>query len=338
MSNFIDLTGQRFGKVVALEHLTVLQGNSKTSCWKVACDCGKIFVRSSADLRKGKVMSCGCDKSNERPNRRIDISGQKFGRLTALRFVRMQGHNSVWLFRCDCGREVEIVASNVRNGHHTQSCGCLQRETIKAIATKHGGEKTRLYKIFRDMVNRCYDKKDKGYHNYGGRGIVICDVWKNDYGKFMKWAYANGYDENAPRGKYTIDRIDVNGNYEPSNCRWVDMKTQCNNTRFNLRYIVYGEDLTLKQIAEKYNVNYHTLYGRVRLLGWDIYDALNLPKGTITKVLGETFRKKVVRIEDGKQFVSVHEAATQMKCSNSLICMACNGKVKTALGYHWQYA
>lgn len=273
-----------------------------------------------------------------------DLTGRCIGRLTVLE--RAQDHIqsngkkiAMWKCECECGNLVVIRAPRLNaTKQPTLSCGCLQRETAKATATKHGGDGTRLYRIYRDMVNRCYDEKNKGYHNYGGRGITICAEWRDDYAAFRRWAYANGYDDTAPRGKYTIDRIDVNGNYEPSNCRWADMKTQCNNTRFNLRYIVNGEDMTLKQIAEKYNVNYHSLYARVRLRGWDIYDAITLPRGTVINPTSELSKKRVVRIEDNQVFVSVKEAAEQMGCNSSLISMACRGKVRTALGYHWRYA
>lgn len=129
---------------------------------------------------------------------------------------------------------------------------------------KHGKTNTRLFVVWSDMKSRCYHKGDKGYKNYGGRGIMICDEWKNDFQAFYDWAYANGYDENAPRGKFTIDRIDVNGNYEPSNCRWVDNKTQANN-RTNNRFIVCnGVKKTVTEWADELGIDNKRILRRLK--------------------------------------------------------------------------
>lgn len=135
---------------------------------------------------------------------------------------------------------------------------------------KHGETKTRLHKIWSSMHERCEREKHLHYSDYGGRGISVCEEWK-DYIPFAKWARNNGYSDNL-----TLDRIDVNGNYEPSNCRWVTMKEQHNNKRNNRILLYHGETYTLTQLAEKVGINKTTLKERINL-GWSIEDAVNRP-------------------------------------------------------------
>lgn len=160
----------------------------------------------------------------------IDITGKRFGQLIATeRIPPASGTRSKWICKCDCGNVATVSISNLRNGH-TTSCGCVIVKKCKETHTKHGGRNDRLYAVWRLMKQRCQRTETPEYKYYGGRGIAVCAEWQ-DYKAFKEWAYKSGYDENAKRGQCTIDRIDVNGNYEPSNCRWVDMKTQNNNKR-----------------------------------------------------------------------------------------------------------
>lgn len=170
-----------------------------------------------------------------------DLISRKFHNLTVLEktdsHIFPSGKKcAMYLCKCDCGNKVIVQARNLRNGN-TKSCGCIKSLAVAKIHTKHNGAKRdnteRLYNVWKSMISRCYYKSNSRYNRYGGRGIKVCDEWKYSYENFRKWAYDNGYDENADFGKCTIDRINNDGNYEPLNCRWVDMKTQANNTSKN---------------------------------------------------------------------------------------------------------
>lgn len=154
----------------------------------------------------------------------IDLTGQRFGMLTVVSRDGTTKHRTVtWLCRCDCGGET-IVAGNDLKRNHTKSCGCLRQGLAK-----HRKTDTRLFNVWKSMKRRCNGKTDKNYDRYGGRGITVCEEWQHNFQAFYDWSMANGYDENAPRGKCTIDRIDNDKGYLPENCRWVDMKVQTRN-------------------------------------------------------------------------------------------------------------
>lgn len=160
----------------------------------------------------------------------IDLTGQKYGKLTVVKRLKSKpypcgGSSTVYLCKCECGNEITALAGNLKRGH-TTSCGCVQSEARKKVHTKHGASNHRLYNTWTNMKQRCYNPNSRDYKNYGERGISICEEWKNDFQAFYSWAMANGYKDNL-----TIDRIDVNGNYEPSNCRWVTMLVQRHNRR-----------------------------------------------------------------------------------------------------------
>lgn len=180
--------------------------------------------------------------------RKVDMLGRKFGLLTVVEEAEERKDGKVcWICKCDCGNECTVIGKNLRNGN-TQSCGCMKKSIGDKTRT-HGMRNTRLYKIWHDMKRRCYDKRRKAYERYGGKGIQVCDEWKNDFMAFYNWAMDNGYQENL-----TIDRIDNDGNYEPSNCRWATQKEQQNN-RTNNRYVTYeGETMTVAQMEQKHGI------------------------------------------------------------------------------------
>jgi len=157
-------------------------------------------------------------------SKREDIAGKKFGRLTALRFIRINlSGNSFWEFECECGNIVTKLASNVKNGN-TSSCGCLQKEVTSAVHRTHGLSGNELTDTWYNMNKRCNNPKDAHYKNYGGRGIVVCERWHANNPKGL----SNFIEDMLPiyiEG-FTINRIDVDGSYEKSNCEWVDWSTQ----------------------------------------------------------------------------------------------------------------
>lgn len=257
MTKVIDLSGQRFGKLTALERINI-NGVWK---WKCQCDCGNTTYVSTGCLRNGGTKSCGCGQIK-------DLSGQKFGRLTAIKIVgQAKSGSRKWLCKCDCGNEA-IVDQNKLSSGNTKSCGCINRERFYV----HGLSRSRISRIYRCMKGRCYNKNLDSYKDYGGRGIQICDEWldkENGFMAFYKWSMENGYADNL-----SIDRIDNNGNYEPSNCRWADKKTQQNNTR-RTEYIEFnGETHNLGEWADIIGMDKKTLDNRLHRYGWSVERAL----------------------------------------------------------------
>ena len=198
---------------------------------------------------------------------RINLVGMKYGRLAVISAAEDQvsasgRHRTMWECLCDCGNRVVVRGTCLTQGV-TKSCGCFQREGISKRASKHGGFGSRLYAIWISMRQRCYNPNNNAYHNYGGRGISICAEW-DDFAAFREWAYSTGYKENAPRGTFTIDRIDVDGDYSPNNCRWSNMKVQSNNKRETL-YLEYNhERRPLSEWASIIGVDYTTIWKRYR--------------------------------------------------------------------------
>lgn len=196
-----------------------------------------------------------------------DLEGRKFGRLTVIEKVGMTKHNKVlWKCQCDCGNESIVWTHSLISGH-TKSCGCIKIERL----TKHGNLHTRIWNIWQTMKRRCKDKTFIGYENYGGRGIKVCEEWQ-DFIPFYEWSMNNGY-----RDDLTIDRIDVNGNYEPSNCRWATRAEQSRNKRSNINITYNGETKILKDWAKSIGMKPSTLRARIISYGWSIEDALTIP-------------------------------------------------------------
>lgn len=189
---------------------------------------------------------------------KIDLTGQRFGRLVVVKMVGVDNRGEcTWECKCDCGNITHPIKGSTLRLRKSQSCGCLQKEKISERSSTHRGSQTRLYNIWSLMKRRCNNPKSTAFNDYGGRGITVCDEWKNDFQAFYEWSISNGYDDNL-----SIDRIDVNGNYEPSNCRWASQKVQTQNRRCAVIIKFKGKAQTLSEWAEESGIPYKTLHTR----------------------------------------------------------------------------
>lgn len=226
MATRIDLTGQRFGRLTVVSFAGI---KNKGAMWDCVCDCGNHTVVAGSNLRKKKkpTVSCGCygrERWEAAKTKKIDLTGERFGRLVVLRQVDSANSMSRYECLCDCGNKTIVYGNNLRRGY-TQSCGCYRHECEKVNTRTHGREPRRIYRIWSGMLNRCNNPNNGRYKHYGGRGITVCGEW-HDFTAFRDWALSHGYREDL-----SIDRINNDGNYEPDNCRWATAKEQAQNKR-----------------------------------------------------------------------------------------------------------
>lgn len=253
--NLDELVGQKYNR---LEILSAYRNKNSEIRVKCRCDCGNEKDIRFRNLLSGETKSCGeCNKINLN-----SLIGQKFHKLTILSAYRQNGKIMVKA-KCDCGNEKEYIYHSLASGH-TQSCGCNN-------LTAKGESKTRLYKIWKRMKRRCYDTNNNRYEYYGKRGIIVCDEWKNDFDAFKQWALANGYSDDL-----SIDRINNNGNYEPSNCRWATDIEQANNKSNNKYITINDETKTLAEWCRIYKMHPSSVGARIRN-GWNPLKALTIP-------------------------------------------------------------
>lgn len=266
-----ELTGQKFNKLTVIEK-TDKKNASRDRYWLCRCDCGNQVIALGSCLKNGNVESCGCIKHNRHIERINSYIGKKYNHLTVVRRLEMSERKDKadsLLCICDCGNYTQSGPYSLEKGRK-KSCGCSQFENLSLLwehnkKYKHYNE--RLYKVYKLMLDRCYNENNREYHNYGGRGIIVCDEWlgKNGYDNFAEWAFSSGYDENAKRGECTLERIDTeHGIYEPNDCRWATNQEQQNNKRTNIKEEYSGEVHTIAEWARLLNVNVHTLYSNHR--------------------------------------------------------------------------
>jgi hypothetical protein len=204
---------------------------------------------------------------------RNDLTGKQFGRLLVVKRAENKKNRTAYWCRCECGKDCVVTGIDLTGGR-TKSCGCLKKEIASKIGGKNAKHKmhdTRLYRIWISMRQRCNDKNARNYHNYGGRGVKVSAEW-DDFMNFYDWAMTHEYNDSL-----TIDRIDVNGNYEPTNCRWANDSTQHNNRRDNIFLDFQGRRMTIAEWAKEINVPYPTLRGRISR-GWSVEKALTTPR------------------------------------------------------------
>lgn len=227
MSNRIDLVGRRFGLLTVI---AFAESRDSTLYWRCRCDCGSERVLRGRDLKTANTKSCGCLTSQTvagRAKKRLALIGKRFSRLTVLGFDNGHGSKAKTICHCDCGNETSVLVYHLKDGK-TKSCGCLQREVSIKRLTKHGhasrGQRTPEYQCWTGMLRRCENQLHPSYKDYGGRGITVCGRWHTfelflaDVGK-------------RPSSKHSLDRINNDGNYEPSNCRWATKQEQVDNRR-----------------------------------------------------------------------------------------------------------
>lgn len=203
----------------------------------------------------------------------MDIVGNRYGRWLV---IGEQTKDKKCLCVCDCGTVKNVNVTNLISGK-THSCGCLISEVTMKRNLTHGGSKTRLYCTWSNVKRRCNDKKNSRYNDYGGRGIRLCNEWL-EFDNFRKWAIENGYDENSKYGECTLERIDNNRNYEPSNCKFASIKEQSNNRRSNHLLTFNGITRNITQWNNEMNYPRNLISTRIRR-GWSDEKAITTPVG-----------------------------------------------------------
>lgn len=203
----------------------------------------------------------------------IDLSGQRFGRLTVIGYVGSRTGYALWLCNCECGSQTVAVGKDLRAGK-TVSCGCQRSDRMRELGLtnlRHGMTDTPEWRAWKGMLERCYLESYEQFHNYGGRGIAVCDRWRESFENFFADMGTR------PGPKYSLDRIDNNGNYEPGNCRWATPAQQLHNQRRTVMLTHDGITLPLVEWAEKVGIAPETIRRRVLTRGWTVERALTTP-------------------------------------------------------------
>lgn len=217
-----------------------------------------------------------------------ELIGQRFGRLIVMSVDKPyiwngKIHDYILKCKCDCGKETEVRRGSLVLKNGTRSCGCVHTEGLVQRNLIHNLSHTILYSRYLNIKERCYNPNCKAYKNYGGRGIKMCDEWFNNFESFYEWALSSGYKE-----ELTIDRIDVNGDYAPDNCRWVTFKEQNLNKRNNRFFTYKGKTLSITQWGIELGGAVTLVCNRIDKMGWSVEKALSTP------LMKHYNRKKVV--------------------------------------------
>lgn len=307
MPNIIDLTNQVFGDLTVICRA---KGKNHRAYWLCKCKCGNEKIINGTNLIHGKTKTCGHCKIKDIPskgmygihsvfhtleewsnitglsvndvkecfeqhisffdfmkrNQTIDETGNRYGKLTVIKQVENDKFNrACWLCKCDCGNEIVVEGAQLRSKEYA-SCGCEKKNRLKELTQTHGKSKTSTYQSWLSMKSRCYNRNNNRYENYGGRGIKVCEQWKNNFEQFLKDM------GEKPNIHYSIDRIDVNGDYEPYNCRWATNTQQANNKQNSNHNYKKELEVIYWNIHKRCNVktskNYKNYGGRNIKLEW----------------------------------------------------------------------
>ncbi len=253
----IDLVGRQFNSLTVLRyagHSTTRKRNQ--SQWDCQCVCGARTIVTGGDLTKGSTKGCGCLRAVAGVERRLDLTGHRYGKLTVIKSAgtrSLSGSDyTQWECLCDCGKMCIVRTSEMRKGG-TRSCGCLVYESA-AKRRKHGQShgpngRTAEYHIWGSMRSRCQRPQDKDFKHYGGRGICVCERWDQSFVAFFEDMGVR------PSKTHSLDRINNDGNYEPGNCRWATRVEQANNKRSNRFVLFHGERMTKAEAARRAQQN-----------------------------------------------------------------------------------
>lgn len=273
-ARYKDLSGVRFGRLIA--HRDVGRDSHNNILWECGCDCGNTKAVPSQYLQSGTTTSCGCLQKELASQRRlVDLSGKKFGSLLVLSRAENSPYGRAkWNVLCDCGEEKAIIGQSLTSGK-TTSCGCHRRKANSVNNTTHGMTKSPEYRAWASMIARCRNEGATGYHDYGARGITVCERWIGSFETFFA--------DMGPRPStnHSLDRFpDVNGNYEPGNVRWATKEEQERNKRNTLMIDIHGSIKPLVEWCEIQGIKYTTAHDRIFKLGWSHEEALEFKRRT----------------------------------------------------------
>lgn len=257
---YMDLIGQKFNKLKVIERV---EDKNHKRMWLCECECGNRIIVCTGDLRNGHTKSCGCLSIYKYD--KLDITNKKFGNLTAIEKVSEEWDK--WLCKCSCGEYITLPIRTLIRGNII-SCGCIP--PLKERDKKKRLSNSRLYNIWANMKQRCSNPNATESENYYYRGIKVCDEWVSSFECFYIWANENGYTDDL-----TIERIDVNGNYEPSNCTWIPLSQQGLNKTTSHLLTYNGKTKPMSSWAKELGINYGTLNSRINDSKWSVEKALN---------------------------------------------------------------
>jgi hypothetical protein len=278
---YIDLIGQKFGRLEVIsfssreEYTTEAGREYYRYYWNCKCECGNEIIALGPSLKNGHTKSCGCFKIDKAKDQLLALEGVTIGKILIERFSHICNGRSYWLGRCECGNGVIISTEQILN-KTKKSCGCAKYDVDFNKDAKKKKGKAKLRHTLMGMISRCNDEDNSAYKHYGARGIKVCKEWEASFDAFIA-------DMGIPLEGYSIDRIDVNGNYCPENCRWATTGEQSRNKRNNVNFTFNNQVKCLTDWARITGKRTDTIKGRIKR-GWTeeeaVFTPLECPKGT----------------------------------------------------------